>query len=177
MRYSTYILLLIIFLSSCTNHDTQKVKLYGFENQKEIKYEDDKAIFYIGANDFVNYLKEKEDKSSLYNGYSCIIDYVENSEDNPVLISNTLRLKGSRKEVYKNGNDTIEQIIDIYPSDNLRWSIIDFAKKGNLKIFLKGENKNVDEIIIDEIKYPNSTTVVLKLDNEIEIFDQLRWAI
>lgn len=166
----------MIILSSCANHETQKVRLYGFENQKEIKYEDGKAIFYLGLNDYINYLKEKEDKNSLYNGYRCISDYIENSEDNPISISDSLRLIGSRKEIYQNGNDTVEKIIDIYPSDNLRWAIIDFAKRGNLKVFFKEENKHIEEIIVDEIKYTNSATVVIMLENKIEIFDQLRWA-
>ena len=176
MKHTIYILLLTFVLGSCIKHDKKKVRLYGFENQKEIKYEDGKAIFYLGLNDYRNYLKEKENKKSLYNGYRCIIDYIENSEGNPILISDSLRLAGSRKEIYQNGNDTIEKIIDVYPSDNLRWAIIDFAKKGNLKIFYKKDKMFLENIIVDEIKYPNSVTVVIKLENKIEIFDQLRWA-
>ncbi len=174
MKYFTYILLLMIILNSCVNHETKKVSLNGFEKQKEIKYEDGKAIFYLGSNDYVAYLKEKENNSPLYNAYRPIIEYIEKNDNNPITISDELRLTGSRKEVYKNGNDTIEKNIDIYPSDNLRWAIISFAKKGNLKIYHKNEKKYVQNIIVDEIRYPNSATVVIKLENKDEIFDQLR---
>lgn len=166
----------MIILSSCTKHDTEKVRLYGFENQKEIKYEDGKAIFYLGSNDFINYLKKNEKQNPLYNGFSCTIDYIENSKVNPITISGSLRLTGSRKEIYHNGNDTIEKTIDVYPSNNLRWAIIEFAKKGNLKIYSKKEKKYIDNIIVDEIKRPYSEVVVIKLENRDQIFDQLRWA-
>jgi hypothetical protein len=119
-------------------------------------------------------LNEKKINSSFNNSYQCILDYIENSEDNPIKISDSLKLPCSRIDIYE--TDSIQIILDIYPSDNFRWAIIDFAKKGNLKIYSKKERMLVENIIVDEIQHPNSSTVVLKSESGIEIFEQLRWA-
>lgn len=191
MKNSIYkIVLLTIIFTSCTKHDSVKVRLYGFENQKEVKYEEGKYIFYIGFDDYIDYLTQnaKEDSLSIKDGskkddvwdnhFSCIKNYIENNKDNPLIIKDSIKITGLRKEVYRvqNKNDTVEHIIDVYPSDNFRWAIIFFAKKGKIKIYDKEKEKYFEQIIVDEIKSPNSAFVEILTENKDKIFNQMRWA-
>ncbi len=177
MKHPTYILLILILFSSCINHDRKSVRLHGFEKQKEIKYENGIAIFYIGNEDYIEYLKEKSIEQPPQNSYyGCIIDYIKNSEDNPIIISDSIRLLNTEVKTSQNVNDSILNNADIYPSDNLRWAIIDLVKKGRIKIFNKKKKEYVDNIIIDEIKSPSSGEVIIMFENKIEIFNQLRYA-
>ena len=177
MKHSTYILLIVILLSSCINHDRKRVRLRRFEKQKEIKYENALAIFYIGNEDYIEYLKEKSTKHPRHNSYyRCIIDYIKNSEDNPIIISDSVSLLKSEVKTAQNVNDSTRKNIEIYPSDNLRWAIIDLAREGNLKIYNKKKKEYVDFIIIDEIKSSSSGEVIIMFENKIEIFNQPKYA-
>ncbi len=174
-KISILVILLILF-TSCTSHDAKKIKLYGFSNQKEVKYEEGNSIFYIGLNDYFEYLNKRAKEKLLSNEDSCIIKYLETIKDKSITISDTTSLHGIRKDIFSDGKDTVLTSINIYPVDNFRWAIIYFAKKGNIKIYNKKKKKFVQNIIVDEIEYSNSAEVVIMLENKVQIFDQLRWA-
>lgn len=66
--------------------------------------------------------------------------------------------------------------VDVYPSDNLRWALIDFAKKGNIKIYCKRSRRFINKILVDEIEGSFSGEVKIMRKDFSEIFYELRWA-
>ena len=169
-----FLLLSLLTLISCSKHETQKVLLNGFKEQKEVKYVEGKFTYSLGVEDYINYLTDKDKKTPLYNGYLPIVKYIENQLEKSIVISEeTSPLSGSIIQVYNKGRDSVKMEINIYPSDNFRWAIINFAKKGKIKIYDSEKNYYLDCVIIDEVKSSASEWVILKRNNGEEIFSQM----
>ncbi|MGB1037670.1 MAG: hypothetical protein ACPGYY_03415, partial [Bacteroidia bacterium] len=110
-----------------------------------------------------------------------IIEYITNFDGKPVIIPDTLGTKMAvEKEVVFNQSDSLIRVRDqdhpyAYITDDIRWAVIEFAKKEELRIYHKETSNFLDIIIVDEVDTDWYGETNITLMNDSIILSQLRW--
>ena len=168
-------------LTSCNEHNKTTVILKGYAGQATVIYQTEIADYYIGYNDLVAYCENEDNGEPNDFSFNQIIEYLESYPNKPILIPDTLGTKlEMESEVLFTDSDSLIRVRDqnhpyAYITDDIRWSIITFAKKGNIKIFVKEINSFVDTVVVDKVETDWYGETKITLTNDSIIFSQLRW--
>ncbi|MEM7575678.1 MAG: hypothetical protein AAF433_22435, partial [Bacteroidota bacterium] len=98
-----------------------------------------------------------------------------------VIIPDTLGTKLEfEKEIYFNQSDSLIRVRDqdhpyAYITEDIRWAVIEFAKKEELRIYHKETATYLDTIVVDEVDTDWYGETNITLMNDSIIFSQLRW--
>lgn len=178
------ILILSILVLGCgerDHHNRTTISLTGFQNQKEVIYQTPAAEFYLGYNDLMEHCTKEDNGEPNDFVFRQIIDYIKSTPNDPIIVPDTLGTKMAiAGEILFNQSDSLIRIRDqnhpyAYVTERIRWIIIDFARKGKLKIFVKKLNAFVDTIIIDEVESNLDGVTNIDLTTGSTILSQLRW--
>ncbi|MCE4564259.1 hypothetical protein INQ51_08035 [Maribellus sp. CM-23] len=181
MKRLIQIIAVLMMLVSCNGHNRKTVVLNGFQNQETVIYKTSNIDYYLGYDDLVNYCKKEDNGEPNDFTFRQIIDYLESYSDKPVLIPDTLGTKlEMESKVLFTENDSLIRIRDqehpyAYLTGELRWIIIDFAKKGKMKIHVNEMDSFVDTIIVDRVENKDYGETNLTFTNDSIFFSQLRW--
>lgn len=178
---SIIILLLISVLSSCNEHNKSVIVLSKSEYKKNVIYQTPLADFYFEKQELINYCQKQNNGEPNDFTFPQIIKYITEYGNNTVIIPDTLGTKLIvEKEINFNQSDSLIRIRDQdhpygYITDDIKWAVISFAKKGKLKILHKKLSKFLDTIIVDKVDtdWYGETNITLK--NDSIFFSQLRW--
>jgi hypothetical protein len=135
----------------------------------------------MGYNDLADYCKKEDNGEPNDFTFRQILEYLKSYTGKPVLIPDTLGTKFEKgSKVTFTESDSLIRIRDqehpyAYVTDELRWIIIEFAKKGKLKIYAKNIDSFVDTIIIDKVETKDFGEINLTFTNDSIFFSQLRW--
>ncbi len=180
MKKKITIFLLSFLIFSCTHHK-KPVILKGTQSQKEVIYKTEKADFYFGLDDLIKHCQKEDNGEPNDFSYRQTISYLTSFKGFPVIIPDTLGTKLEKeRNVDFNNSDSLVRIRDqehphAYVTDIIRWTLLDFAYSGKLKIFDNDSKTFIETIIIDRVEtdYFGETNIILT--NDSVIFSQLRW--
>jgi hypothetical protein len=174
-------IIVFMMLISCSEHNKTKIILTGYENQDTVIYNTNTVDYYMGYNDLADYCKKEDNGEPNDFTFRQILEYLKSYTGKPVLIPDTLGTKFEKgSKVTFTESDSLIRIRDqehpyAYVTDELRWIIIEFAKKGKLKIYAKNIDSFVDTIIIDKVETKDFGEINLTFTNDSIFFSQLRW--
>ena len=111
----------------------------------------------MGYDDLIEYCRKNDKGEPNDFTYGKIIDCLKSYPEEVILIPDTLGTKmvADSEVVSFDQNDGLVRVRDedhpyAYFTEEIRWAIIDFAKEGRLKIFVKELHSFADTIMIDE---------------------------
>lgn len=175
------ILILTIGFSSCDDHNKTVVVLKESNGESDVIYRTSIADFYFEKTELIKYCEEENDGEANDFTYPQIIEYITNFDGNPVIIPDTLGTKMAvEKEVMFNQSDSLIRVRDqdhpyAYITDDIRWAVIEFAKKEELRIYHQESANFLSTVIVDEVDTDWYGGTNITLMNDSIIFSQLRW--
>jgi hypothetical protein len=175
------ILILTIGFSSCVDHNKTVVVLKQSDGESDVIYRTLSADFYFEKTELIKYCEKENDGEANDFTYPQIIEYITTFNGNPIIIPDTLGTKMEfEKEVMFNQSDSLIKVRDqdhpyAYINDDIRWAVIEFVKKGELRIYHNETANFLDTIIVDKVDTDWYGETNITLMNDSIIFSQLRW--
>lgn len=175
------LLILTIGFSSCNDHNKTVVVLKQSDGESDVIYQTAIVDFYFEKTELIKYCEKENDGEANDFTYPQIIKYITTFNGNPVIIPDTLGTKMEvEKEVMFNQSDSLIRVRDqdhsyAYITDDIRWAVIEFAKKQELRIYHKETADFLDTIIVEEVDTDWYGETNITLMNDSIIFSQLRW--
>ncbi len=185
MRRLTHLILVVIssvYYSSCVYKDKSAiVPLSKIENPFEVVYRTEVADFYFDKQNLIEYCREQDNGKANDFAFPQIIGFIESYDGNPVIIPDTLGTKLVREgDVSFNESDSLIRVRDsehdyAYITDDLRWAIIDIARKGDVRIYHTPSSRFLDTVIVNDINTDWYGDTNISLTNNTIIFSEMRW--
>lgn len=182
MRNKILLISVITFLAfSCREHKKQTVILNEYNLSVPILYQTDLVDIYFEKEDLVGYCKKEDNGEDNDFTFPQILEYLNSYDTIPIFIPDTLGTKMAKeRDIRFNDSDSLIRVRDqdhpyAYITDDIRWAIIDFAKKGKINVYARVSENWIDTIIVDKVDTDWYGETNITLTNDSIIFSQLRW--
>lgn len=172
----------LLLFTSCRNNKTDLVELKGFNDKREIIFSTKRVNFHLSYKNVIDEIKklQKQNSNEDY-AFKQTLKLLNISDEARVFIPDTLGSKIILDEDFL--SSTNGQLIRVRDSNNqyalvteeVSTIILNFARKGNLKIVDKKNNKSLKTILVNDVETDLSAFVNLQIPNDSIVLYRLKW--
>ena len=156
--------------------------LEKFADKSEVIYEYQKAKFYFSKHSLIEYCEKKNFAERNNFIYKELIQYLKQDSNRIIIISDTLGLELVPDSTinFWSKSDTLIRVRDqksnyAYVTEAINEALLDFAGRGQLRVYDKREQQFVDFIVIDKVEEKWYGETNIHLPNDSIVFSYLRW--